>query len=545
MQRNSRPLLPGLGAPAKGPAAPGFPGGVNPFELQSLLENAIAHHKAGRPEAAERGYNDVLQRVPNQPDALNLLAVLAVEAGNHAAAADLFERAVAIRPKDPVILNNAGNALFLTRRYEEAIRNLEQALALNPDFADAWLNYGRVLNAAGKPEEALRAFANLQRLKPDSLGAMMGVARAYTELGQFDKAEDAARALIAKAPDSSNGYVVLANLRKFKAGDPEIAAIEALLSSDKMGAAERRGLSYAAGKMYDDLGRYDEAFAHYDAANSSRGLVYDHAGLVRDYDLAIKTFTPKYFKDRAGWGHPSARPIFIVGMPRSGTTLAETVLGAHSSVYAAGELEGVKLLDRQNGDLVAQARSPYANAPSLSWFGVDLLARRYLDFIARKNATAAHVTDKMPHNFQNLGLIATMFPNAKIIHCRRHPLDTLLSCWMQNFNDGHSYSAKLTDGARHYAEYRRLMAHWESVLPGRIHAVDYEAMVGDLETTTRALLDFAGLAWEPGVLQFHKVERTVLTASTWQVRQPLYTRSKGRWTNYERHLGEARAILSL
>lgn len=545
MQRPSRPMLPGLGAPAKAPQAGGFPGGVNPFELQSLLESAIAHHKSGRPEEAERGYNSVLQRVPNQPDALNLLAVLAVEAGNHTAAAELFERAVAVRPKDPVILNNFGNALFLSRRFDEAARTLEQALALNPDFPDAWLNYGRTLNASGRPDEALRAFAQLQRLKPDSLGIMMGIARSYTELGQFDKAEDAARALIVKAPDSSSGYVVLANLRKFKARDPEIAVIEGLLASPKLSAAERRGLNYAAGKMYDDLGRYDEAFAQYDAANSSRGLVYDHAALVRDYDLAIKTFTPKFFKDRASWGNVSDRPIFIVGMPRSGTTLVETVLGAHPSVYAAGELEGIKLLDRQNGELVQQNRSPYANAPSLSWFAVDLLARRYLEFIKRKDATAPHVTDKMPHNFQNVGLIATLFPNAKIIHCRRHPLDTLLSCWMQNFNDGHAYSARLTDGARHYREYQRLMAHWDSVLPGRIHTVDYEAMVGDQEATTRAMLAFLGLPWDPGCLQFHKVERTVMTASTWQVRQPLYTRSKGRWTHYERHLGDVRAILKI
>ena len=545
MQRHPKPILPGLGAPSRPAAGSPFPGGANPFELQGMLESAIAHHKAGRAEAAERGYNDVLQRAPNQPDALNLLAVLAVEAGNHPAAADLFERAVAMRRKDPVILNNFGNALFLTRRYEEALRNLEQALALNPDFADAWLNYGRTLNAAGRPMDALRAFAQLHRLKPDSLGAKTGEARAYTELGQFDKAEAAARALIAQAPESSSGYVALANLRKFKPDDPEVATIEALLQSSNMSPSERRGLSYAAGKMFDDIGRYDDAFAQYDAANSSRGLVYDHAAIVRDYDLAIKTFTPKFFKDRRGWGSPSTRPIFIVGMPRSGTTLVETVLGAHPSVYAAGELEGVKLLDRQNGELVQQDRSPYANAPGLSWFGVDLLARRYLDFIGRKNSSAAHVTDKMPHNFQNLGLIATMFPNARIVHCRRHTLDTLLSCWMQNFNDGHAYSAKLTDAARHYAEYQRLMAHWQSVLPDRIHTVDYEAMVGDQEATTRGLLEFLGLDWDPACLQFHKVERTVLTASTWQVRQPLYTRSKGRWANYERHLGDVRRILKL
>jgi Tfp pilus assembly protein PilF len=541
MQRVPNPLLPGLGAPIQGKPQ----GALNPFDLQAMLEAAIAHHKAGRAQEAERAYNGVLQRAPNQPDALNLLAVLAVEAGNHLAAADLFERAVAVRPRDPVILNNYGNALFLSRRYDDAILTLEHALALNPEMSDAWLNYGRTLNAAGRPDDALEAFAQLERVKPNSLSATMGTARALTEKGLFDQAETYAREMIAKAPKSSSGYVVLANLRKFKADDPEIAAIEDLLQAPGMSAAERRGLSYAAGKMYDDIGRYDDAFVQYDAANSSRGLVYDHAAAVRDGDATIKAFSPDFFAKRKAWGDPSARPIFIVGMPRSGTTLVETILGAHPSVYAAGELETIKHLDRRNGDFVVQDRGPFANAPQLSWFAVKLMARRYLDEIARRDATAAHVTDKMPHNFQNLGMIAVMFPNAKIIHCRRHPLDTLLSCWMQNFNDGHAYSANLAAAAQHYQEYRRLMAHWEQVLPGRIHTVDYEALVGDQEAVTRGLLASAGLPWDPACLQFHKSERTVLTASIWQVRQPLYTRSKGRWLNYERHLKSARQILGI
>jgi Tfp pilus assembly protein PilF len=541
MQRGSRPLLPGLGVPIQ----PRGPGALNPFDLQAMLEAAIAHHKAGRAQEAERAYNGVLQRAPNQPDALNLLAVLAVEAGNHVAAADLFERAVAVRPRDPVILNNYGNALFLSRRYDDAIVTLEHALALNPDMSDAWLNYGRTLNAAGRPDDALEAFAQLERLKPNGLSATMGTARALTAKGQFARAETFARDMIAKSPKSSSGYVVLANLRKFRPDDPEIAAIEDLLKLDGMSAAERRGLAYAAGKMYDDVGRYDEAFAQYDAANSSRGLIYDHAAVVRDSDATIKAFSPAFFAARQGWGEPSTRPIFIVGMPRSGTTLVETILGAHPSVHAAGELETIKQLDRRNGDFVVQDRGPFANAPQLTWFAVKLMARGYLDAIARRNATADHVTDKMPHNFQNLGMIAAMFPNARIVHCRRHPLDTLLSCWMQNFNDGHAYSASLTAAAQHYQEYRRLMAHWETVLPGRIHSVDYEALVGDQEAVTRGLLSYLGLPWDPACLQFHKAERTVLTASIWQVRQPLYSQSKGRWRNYERHLGPAREILGV
>jgi tetratricopeptide (TPR) repeat protein len=541
MQRPPQPKLPGLGAPLNA----GRSSGPNPFELQRMLEEAIGHHKSGRAAEAEQGYQSVLQRAPNQPDALNLLAVLAIEAGNHAAAADLFERAIAVRPKDPVILNNFGNALVLSRRYEEAIQFLEQALALNPDMADAWLNYGRALNQTGRPQDAIAAFGQLRRLKPESLSVHIGVARAHTELGQFAEAEVQARAMIAKAPNSSSGYVSLANMRTFRPGDPEIAAVEALLQNPALSPAERRGLSYAAGKMCDDCGRYDDAHRYYDQANALRGLTYDAGAQERDYDQIVKTYSAAFFAARKGWGSASDRPVFIVGMPRSGTTLVETILGAHPAVFAAGELETVKRLDRTNGQFVYDDKGSTANATALSWFGVELMAKRYLDAIGRKNATARHVTDKMPHNFQNLGLIALMFPNARIVHCRRHPLDTIVSCWMQSFNDGHNYAANLTDAARHYAQYLRLMEHWKKVLPVPIYDIAYEDLVAGQETASRGLLSHLGLAWDERVLQFHTSERTVLTASVWQVRQPIYARSKGRWRNYEAYLAPARAILKV
>lgn len=535
------PALPGLGSPIKGAWTPP----VNPFELQTILETAIAHHKAGRAQEAERGYQAVLQRVPNQPDALNLLAVLAVEASNHVAGAELFERALRVRPRDPVILNNSGNALILSRRHEEAIAVLEQALAIDPEMTDAWLNYGKALNLGGRPQDALRAFAELQKRRPESRAVLTGIARAHQELGEIPETERLARQMIAQNTESAAGYVTLAGVRKFKQGDAELDAVLRLLDKPDLAAQERRGLSYAAGKMCDDIGRYDEAFVHYERANALRGLVYDHATLVKDYDALIATHTDKFFRERSGWGVASERPIFIVGMPRSGTTLVETILGAHPQVFAAGELETIKQLQRKTEELVSEPGNPWVSGAKLSWFGVELMAKRYLEALNKRDSVAPRVTDKMPHNFQNLGLIATMFPKARIIHCRRHPLDTILSCWMQNFNDGHSYSGNLMDAARHYAEYQRLMTHWQSVLPVAIHTIDYEAMVEDQEGTTRAMLDYLGLPWDERCLAFQSVSRTVRTASSWQVRQPLYTRSKGRWQNYEPHLDEPRALLRL
>lgn len=541
MQRSQAPRLPGLGAPLKG----AWGGTVNPFELHNMLEAAIEHHKAGRAVDAERGYQMVLAKVPGQPDALNLLGVLAVEAGNHEAAADLFQRAIETRPKDPVILNNSGNALIHARRFEEGIATLEQCLSLDPAMPDAWLNLGRAFNQTDRAEKAKRCFQELLKLKPESIGALVGMARSETELGRFNEAEVLARQMIETAPEGSMGYVALANIRKFKPEDPELGRIEALLAREDLKPGERRGLSFAAGKMCDDLGRYDDAFRYYSAANELRDLHYDHRQTVAFYDDLIRTYTPKFFKDRAGWGSKSERPIFIVGMPRSGTTLVETILSAHEHVAAAGELETIKRIERDFGDIVREDRGPAFNAQGLSWFAVERQAERYLEVLQRKNPTARHVTDKMPHNFQALGLIALMFPRAKIIHCRRHPLDTILSCWMQNFNDGHAYARTLEDAAHHYKEYLRLMAHWKAVLPLPVFELDYEKMVGDQEATTRALLDFAGLDWDPRCLAFHEVQRTVMTASIWQVRQPLYSRSVARHKRYDRHMGEARKILGL
>ncbi|MBI1212787.1 MAG: tetratricopeptide repeat protein [Alphaproteobacteria bacterium] len=541
--------LPGLGMPMRPAMGKGgawnYP--VNPFELQKELEFGIEHHKSGRKEEAERVYRSVLQKVPNQPDALNLLGVLAMEADNHEAAFDFLGRAIQARPKDPAILNNYGNALSLVRRYEEASEHLERAVAINPDMADAWLNLGRNLNMSGHPLRAIECFKRLQKLRPDSPSVQSGMVRALMELGRTEAAESAARELIAKHPKSSTGYVNLANTRKFKLEDPEVEAIEALLADSDTAAKEHRGLYFAAAKIYDDTKRFDNAFKYYDTANKLAGGTYDAVALERFYADLKKTYSRKFFEERRNFGVQSERPVFIVGMPRSGTTLLETVIGSHPQAFAAGELETIKRLEREMSTLVFKDEGVGKNARHLTWAGAEVLANRYLDVIdhkARKDA-AIRVTDKMPHNFQTVGFIALLFPNARIIHSKRNPMDTCLSCWMQNFNDSHSYSRDLADAGHHYRQYQDLMAHWHEVLPGRILDVEYEDMVGNQEETSRKVIEHIGLPWDDAVLQFHKLDRTVLTASVWQVRQPIYKQSAGRWKNYEAHIGHLRKALGI
>lgn len=542
--------LPGLGMPMRPGAGAGgawnYP--VNPFELQKELESGIEHHKAGRAEEAERVYRNVLAKVPNQPDALNLLGVLAMEAGNHEAAFDFLGRAVQARPKDPAVLNNYGNALSLVRRFEEASEHLERAVAINPDMADAWLNLGRNLNMSGNPTRAIECFEQLQRVRPDSVTAQAGIARAMLELGRTSEAETYARAIIEKSPKAATGYVNLANTRKFKPGDPEIEAIEALLANPDTLKKEHRGLQFAAAKICDDIKRFDDAFKYYDAANKLAEGKYDRAEIDRQYAELKKTYTRKFFEDRAAkFGVQSERPVFIVGMPRSGTTLLETVIGAHPQAFPAGELETMKRMEREMGSLVFKDEGVQRNARQLTWVGSQILATRYLDVIDRKarKDTAIRITDKMPHNFQAVGLIALLFPKARIIHSKRNPMDTCLSCWMQNFNDSHTYSRNLSDAGHHYRQYQDLMAHWHEVLPGRILDVEYEDLVGNQEETSRKVIEHVGLPWDDAVLQFHKLERTVMTASVWQVRQPIYKQSAGRWKNYEAHIGPLKKALGL
>lgn len=546
MSNPQTPRLPGLGTPMQKGGAPGWNYPVNPFELQKQLEVGIEHHKAGRGEEAEKVYRSVLSKVPNQPDALNLLGVLAMEAGNHDAAFDLLERAVASRPKDPVCLNNYGNALSLVRRFEEAIATLERSLAIKPDMADSWLNLGRTLNLAGQGERALKCFDRLQKLKPDSQSAMSGVSRALLGLGRTKEAEEVAESLIAAAPEVSAGYVNLSNARKFKAGDPIIAKVEEMIAGKDTSAKELRGLYFAAAKMNDDIGHYDDAFRYYDLANKAAGGKYDGKALEQGYADLRQTYTRKFFEERRDFGLESERPVFIVGMPRSGTTLTETIIGAHPKVHAAGELETIKKCEREMAGLVFRDDGIHKNARQLTWVGAEVLAQRYLDAIdvKAKNASATRVTDKMPHNFQAVGFIATLFPKARIIHTRRNPFDTCISILQQNFNDAHTYARNLADLGHHYAHYLHLMQYWREVLPGRMLEIDYEDLVENQEEVSRKLIDFVGLPWDEACLRPQDVQRTVLTASVWQVRQPVYKRSAGRWKNYEQHLGPLRDAMN-
>ncbi len=506
------------------------------YQLERMMNEAIEHHKSGRREDAERLYRSVLQQVPDQPDALNLLGVLAVDGGRKEMAVELIGRALARRPNDPNIQNNMGNALFLQRRYDEAAELFEQAIVERENFTEALFNLAKTIRMQGELAEARHYYERVLELKPAHPASKAGIAHTYEDEGQMDRAEAGYLEVIKLFPDRAHGYRGLSHVRKWKGDEPEIKAMIDFFENENTNPAERISVAYSLGKIHDDLKDYDKAFEYYKFANDNSGVQHDHQAVVRHYDEIMKVYTKEFFDENFGHGHPTNKPIFIVGMPRSGTTLTEQIFAAHSDVHGAGELEYMARTMRHGQMMAGQpgAVSAYKNLSKEAW---RILGHFYLKLAQQKNPVASRIVDKMPHNYEQLGLIALTMPNAKIVHIKRQAPDTCLSCFMHDFNEFHSYNRNLKHAGLYYRQYERLMDHWNAVLPINIFNLKYEDLVSDPETTIRKMLDFAELEWDENCLNFHKLKRSVVTPSNTQVRQPMYKRSKDRWRNYEKNLG--------
>jgi hypothetical protein len=312
----------------------------------------------------------------------------------------------------------------------------------------------------------------------------------------------------------------------------EMVALKAGFANPQASKRLCAHLGFVLGKIADQEDRFDEAFDYYAQANAltlemrrAAGASYSSDAFARQVDEAIAGFTPAFFDHVRGWGVPSELPVFIVGMPRSGTTLVEQIIASHPHAFGAGELVDIGKI----APALAPDRMRYAQ--------INQIAHAKLASLKSLGGSAQRVTDKMPGNVEWLGLIATLFPRARVIFCRRDPRDTCLSCFFQPFNNGSLFSFDLAECGRHHVQTDRLIQHWLTVLPARMLQVQYEEVVEDLEGQSRRIIEFLGLPWDPACVDFHRTLRTVQTASDWQVRQPIYTRSVGRWRKYERHLG--------
>jgi tetratricopeptide (TPR) repeat protein len=537
----------------------------------SNLANALA--AVGRKNEAIDRFETALALAPDRSDTHNDLGVALASMGRHAEAVPHFEQALTLQPDFATAHSNLGNALVDLDRAKEAIAHFERALVLQPDFASTECNLanalamlerhpdavqhfrkalaldpemvaahcglGFSLHMSNHPEQALMSYERARALDPRSAAASHGLGLVTQTLGRLEESRLAFERSIELAPRMPAYHRALAETKRFGSGDPQLAAMEDL-AGDMSSLPKRQQieLHFALGKAYDDLGRHELAFRHLLDGNTMKrqGEEYDEDATLTLWRHIEAVFTAELLQRNAGGGDPSNVPVFILGMPRSGSTLVEQTLASHPQVFGAGEL-------RYMGDAARKFRgrdvSAYFPDVATSMTGEQLrqFGARYVEQIKSHAPAADCVTDKMPSNFRFIGLIHLALPNARIIHTRRDPVDTFLSCFSRLFG-AKSFTADLGELGRYYRAYAALMEHWRRVLPdGAMLEVQYEDLVGDFENEARRIVAYCGLAWDDRCLDFYRTSRPVRTASATQVRQPIYGTSVGRWRPYEPWLG--------
>lgn len=457
--------------------------------------------------------------------------------GDHHAAVDHCRRAIELDARLPEAYLHLGNALLAINEMHAAEAAYRAGLEIAPEHAPLHTAHAMAERALGRVDEAAASTRRALALRPGAADAVALLGSLAIDRGRFGEAEALLKEALTLRPDLPEALIGLAAARKMTAADApwRDAALRAL--SRGLPVAHAISLHHALGKYCDDLGEVAAAFEQHrrghELARRSRPP-YDRAATTARVTRTLSAFDRRALEELRPAGLASERPVFVFGMPRSGTTLAEQILASHPQVHGAGEV----LFWQFAAD--AECAAP----PEQRAATVAALGRRYLELIAGLPAAAARVIDKLPSNFKNLGLIHAALPQARFIHLERHPLDTCLSIYFQGFSAAHAYATDLGDLAHYYREYRRLMGHWRRTLPPRtLLEVRYEALVEEPETWSRRMLEHIGLPWDPRCLEFHRTERPVLTASNWQVRQPIGKSSIGRWRRFEPFLAPLREAL--
>ena len=479
---------------------------------------------------AETSYRRVLAAHPGNADALNLLGVVAYQTGRQDLAVKLFRKAIQKNGQDPSYFSNLGNAFYGQGKLEEAVAAYRQAICIKPDYAEAHSNLGAALEQQGKLDDAIAEYYQAIRIKPNYPDAHSNLGVALEQQGKLDQALNAFGKAIELAPHRATTYRLLGDVKRFSTTDPHFAAMEKLAQEmDSLSAEDQIELNFALGKAYADIGDYERSFQNFLRGNAQKRqrVSYDEAETHYLFNRIRNVFTPDLIRSKRGLGELSHKPIFIIGMPRSGTTLVEQILASHPGVFGAGELEYIsKAVEKMS-------------VPDAAWMRFDEqfleLGASYVNFINTLAPTAERVVDKMPMNFLFAGLIHLALPNARFIHTRRDPVDTCVSCFTKLFSKNHPYSYDLAELGGYYRAYEALMEHWRKVLPpGLILDVQYEELVADLDNQVRRIIAHCGLPWDDACLLFHQTDRPVRT--TFQVRQPIYHGSIGRWRLYKHHL---------
>ena len=532
-----------------------------------------------RLEEAVEAYRKALQIEPAHARAAHGLGFALHRLGRWSQAVDHFRQALRLNPRMAAAHWGLGMSLQMLGDLRESLAHYQQAATLNPGHAGARLGVAMVLSLMGQQDQAVASFREAIRLDPGQVDAYIKLAATLMPLGQpgearrlVDKALElepgnAEAIALAATIDQHNGDIershqrlkplVEAGVEEVNValayaticnsiGEPEraIALLERQLEREHgLTATARRNVHFALGKLHDSRKDYAKAFEHYRKGNALKAADFDPRARDAQVDAAIAIFAPERMAALPRSRTRSERPVFVVGMPRSGTSLIEQILASHPAVFGAGELNHViQMAGSLQASLGKTQAYPHCVA-ELTQHEIDRLAQDYLDRITALAPDAARVVDKMPGNFMYLGFIELLFPGARVIHSMRDPLDTCLSCYFQDFSRSHPYSYDLAHLGAFYKSYERIMQHWRKVLGIPLMEVQYEDLITDQETVSRRILEFCGLEWDERCRNFHETKRYVATASYDQVRRPIYTSSVSRWKNYAEFLDPLREAL--
>jgi tetratricopeptide (TPR) repeat protein len=511
------------------------------------LVEAANFIREGRLAKAEQIARDFLKQHPADVTGIRMLADIGMKLGRHDDASKLLERCLELAPDFHLARHNYAVSLVRQNRLDEAHEQVERLLAhdaANPNFL---ILKGTVLVRRGDHRPALEIYEQVLQRYPNQARAQMNYGHTLKTVGRVDESIAAYRRCITLNPGIGEAWWSLANLKTYRFSDEEIALMRAQVTTEGGDPEEQAHLAFALGKALEDRGAYDESFRFYRRGNAIRKVNHRHDARINVFNTArqIKTLTAKFFAARQGWGYPAADPIFIVGLPRAGSTLLEQILASHSQVEGTAELMDIIQTARRLGQ--KSRRNPASFYPEilaeLSAERCRELGERYLENTRVQRSDTPFFIDKMPNNFQHVGLIHMILPNAKIIDARRHPMACCFSGYKQLFARGQTFTYDLADIGRYYRDYVILMDHWDRVLPGRVLRVEYEDMVADTENQIRRLLDHCTLPFEEQCLRFWETERAVRTPSAEQVRQPIYRGGLEQWRHYERHLGPLKEAL--
>lgn len=517
------------------------PANAKDLVIKQILNEALQHHGAGRLSEAEHGYHEALKIDPDHAGAIHLLGVIAHQTGKNDVAVDLINKAIRLKPDYTEAYCNLGLALRELKRLDEAVDSYDKALTLKPDAAEIHFNRGITLRDQGKLDDAAAGLQRSIDQNNNNPSVHFSLGLTLKERGHLDAAITSLRTAIRLKPDFGEAHRHLAVIKTHDHHDDDIRAMEDAYGKPGLADAQKLQLAFGLGKAFDDLHQYDRAFDYFATGNAIRRQAFNYstADSRRTIDTRKSVFGPARFEKHADAGHQDEAPIFIVGMPRSGTTLVEQILASHPQVYGAGELNTLQQL--VSGTFSSKDPDAFThtvdNADNNTFTQLGSTYLSAIRAIRNCSSDARFIVDKMPDNYLNIGIIKLALPGAKIIHCRRNPLDNGLSLFKSYFPvNAHFYAYDLAEIGRHYTLYNDLTEHWHHVLPGCVFDVSYEDMVRDQEAQTRALLDYCHLPWDEACLQFHKTDRAVQTASAVQVRQPLYDSSIQSWKAYEPHL---------